>query len=329
VYRCNVTSSFSEAKAQHYIPKFYLKGFTDTNGKLWVCEKFKPIRDSKPKLEAHRPDYYTHAEKGERDETAENVLKQAESRAAPIIRKLANPQYVLTPETASHVMTFVAFMFTRVPSWREHLDNIAAQVAMNGLRRAASDKEKFHQSCIDLEKAKRTSLGVDFEKLRQDILGETFDIRQGSIAFNLGAMFTSAFAAAKELAAMGYQALYAPEGKSFLTSDSPVFTLQPDVTGQATIGMGFGWKNVEVYFPINKRTCFRMKKGIQPKGRIVEAERVDEINRVTMITANQYLYSSQGFKRTARLFDQYGCKVKAGKNAFMTAPPSPGESRLL
>jgi Protein of unknown function (DUF4238) len=58
-----------KAKAQHYIPKFYLKGFTDKQGKLWVCEKFKPVRDSKPKLEAHRPDYYTHADWGERDET--------------------------------------------------------------------------------------------------------------------------------------------------------------------------------------------------------------------------------------------------------------------
>ncbi len=76
----------AEAKAQHYIPKFYLKGFTDEHGKLWVREKFEPIRASKPKLEARRPDYYTHAEQGERDETAENVLKEAESRAADCLQ---------------------------------------------------------------------------------------------------------------------------------------------------------------------------------------------------------------------------------------------------
>src|SRR5713226_1981225 len=101
---------------QHYIPKFYLKGFTDKEGVLWVCEKLKPIRPSKPKREAHRADYYTHSEKGERDETAENVLKEVESRVAPIIRKLANPRYVLTPENAGHLIMFVAFMFVRVPS---------------------------------------------------------------------------------------------------------------------------------------------------------------------------------------------------------------------
>src|SRR6266700_4597498 len=104
-----------DAKAQHYIPKLYLKGFTDKQKKLWVCEKFKPIRASKPKDEAHRPDYYTHAEHGQRDETAEDMLEHIESRAAPIIRKLANPQYVLTPENAGRVVMLVAFLFARVP----------------------------------------------------------------------------------------------------------------------------------------------------------------------------------------------------------------------
>ena len=106
-----MTTPPAEAKAQHYIPKFYLKGFTDRQGKLWVCERFKPIRASKPKTEAHRPEYYTHAERGERDETAEDILEGVESKAAPIIRKLANPQYQLTPENAGYVMMFIQWGF--------------------------------------------------------------------------------------------------------------------------------------------------------------------------------------------------------------------------
>src|ERR1700747_3225075 len=109
-----MTVPAEQAKAQHYIPKFYLKGFTDKEGTLWVCEKFKPIRPSKPKNEANRPDYYSHSEKGERDETAEDVLKDVESQSAPIIRKLANPQYTLTPENAGRVVLFIAFLFARV-----------------------------------------------------------------------------------------------------------------------------------------------------------------------------------------------------------------------
>jgi hypothetical protein len=45
----------SESKAQHYVARFYLKGFTQDRV-LWVCEQNKPIRKSKPKDEAHRAD---------------------------------------------------------------------------------------------------------------------------------------------------------------------------------------------------------------------------------------------------------------------------------
>lgn len=318
-----------EAKAQHYIPKFYLKGFTDRDGRLWVCEKFKPIRGSKPGAEAHRPDYYTHADQGERDDTAENILKQSESRAAPIVRKLANPQYVLTPENAGRLIIFVAFMFARVPSWREHLDNIAAQVARDGLMKHAGDKEKFYKTWASMEKAAGESLKMEPEKLREYILKGEYDLTQGSRGFNIGAMFTSAFSVIDKFQLMGYQALYAPQGKYFMTSDCPVFTLQPDGSGAATIGMGLGWENIEVFFPLNKKTCLRMKRGIPPKGRIVEPGYVDDINHIVMATAVEYLYSCEGLRRIARLFDERGCKVKAGKNAFMPSPPTPEQSRWL
>ncbi|HEX8817536.1 MAG TPA: DUF4238 domain-containing protein [Terriglobales bacterium] len=308
----------ADPKAQHYVPKFYLKGFTDKSGVLWVCEKHKPIRSSKPKEEANRPDYYTHVSGEKRNEMAEDILKELESRAAPIIRKLANPQYLLTPENAAQVIMFVAFQFARVPSWREHLDRMASDLMMNHLRKEAGDKEKFYQTCAEIENSNGKKLGLDFEELRQDVIQKRFDIQQ-STAFNLGSMVTSAAGIAKELATWGYEGLYAPEGSFFVTSDSPVYTVQPDGNGMASIGMGFGWQNVEVYCPLNKRMCFRMKRGIQPRGVFVDLAHVDQINTLMMMTATQYLYSSQGYRRIARLFDERGCKIQAGKNAFLSA----------
>jgi hypothetical protein len=127
---------------------------------------------------------------------------------------------------------------------------------------------------------------------------------------------------------MGYQAYYAPQGKFFVTSDSPVFTIQPDGMGEATVGMGVGWDNVEVYCPLNKKTCFRLKRAIKAMGRIIEEGRVDQINRITMATATKYLYSSEGHRRIARLFDERGCKVQVGKNAFMPHPQPPRQSQI-
>src|SRR5207237_10479106 len=105
-----------------------LTGFTDRHRVLWVYEKFKPLRASKPKDEAHKPDYYTHTEQGQRDETAEDMLESVESGAAPVLRKLSNPQFRPSSEQMGHVYLFVAFMFARVPSWREHLDKLFGKI---------------------------------------------------------------------------------------------------------------------------------------------------------------------------------------------------------
>jgi len=89
-------------KEHHYVPRFYLKGFTE-NKKLWVYEQHQKPRESKPKDEASRPDFYSldADETGERNDAPEKQLARIESIATPIIRKLVTPRYVLTPEKAA------------------------------------------------------------------------------------------------------------------------------------------------------------------------------------------------------------------------------------
>ena len=311
-----------QPSAQHYVPRFYLKGFTDKHGVLWVYERFKPKRASKPKHEAHRPDYYTHAEHGFRDESAEAELRKMESLAGPVISKLGNPQYQMTREKASHLFVFVAFMFVRVPSWREHLDKTFVEMVRKNQLARARDKAGFHQACKEMEQQTGKPLGMDAEELRQYVLTGEYDIEQTSNAFSLGAMFTSGLAVMDELQKFGFEVLYAPEGRFFVTSDSPVYTIKPEGNGQATVGMGFGWQGVEVFFPLNKRACLRMRKGLQPKRVFISEGKLEMVNNLIMATATQFLYSNENYKRLSRLFDERGCKVRAGRDAFMTEPPN-------
>jgi hypothetical protein len=308
---------------QHYIPKFYLKGFTDKDKNLWVYEKHKPLRQSKPKDEANRPDYYSLTESEQDDKDAvEHALSRIESLAAPIVRKLVTPQYVLTPENAADLLLFIAFMFARVPAWRENLDKVAAQTTKRLHVSFARNKEAFHRICSQVARDKGSEFS-DFEGLRELVLADDYELIQMSSSFNLGAMMTSGANVAKIIAEFGYRALYAPAGKSFFTSDSPVFTVAPDNSGVQRLGMGFDWPQVSVIFPLNKRACLYLERGIEPQARLADAHQVDEINRLTMMTATNYLYSSERSRRTSRLFDERGCIVRAGKNAFMTNGPPP------
>ena len=280
-------------KAQHFIPRFYLKGFTDRNGEVWVCEKFKPIRKSRPKEEAHRPDYYTDTADGKRNETAENALKRVESVAAPIIVTLANPQYTFTPEREAAVMVFVASMFVRVPAWRDYLDQKAAEVRKDALLKYAQDKEKFYKMCDSFEAEKGKPLGVDREGLRQEYLKGYWEVRQTSRGFNLASMFQTGISAIRELGDFGSEVLYAPPGSHFVTSDSPVSTIHHPPGGRySNLGVGFGWPGVEVYFPLNKKACLRMQRGIGQLKKHVDARRVAYTNKITMATATCHLFLS-------------------------------------
>lgn len=311
------------AEDHHYVPRFYLKGFTE-NKKLWVYEQRQKPRESKPKDEAHRPDFYSldADETGKRDNAAEKQLARIESLAAPIVRKLITPQYVLTPEKASDLVVFVAFTFVRTPVWREQLDRVAVKVKREHDSKLAQDKERFYETLREVD-TEKIMTEVDYEKLRQMFLGGEYEVRQKSAGFNLWAMFTSGLQVVKELAEFRYQAHYAPPGKEFIASDNPVYTVGPDTEGSMVVGTGFGWPNVRVYFPLNKRACFYMRRGIQPRAVLATPQFVEQVNYLTMLTATRYLYACKYLRRTMRLFDQNGCKVKIGENAFMTEPRPP------
>jgi hypothetical protein len=298
-----------------------LKGFTDSKQTLWVYERFKAPRGSKPKHEANRPDYYTHFEHGERDETAEDVLKDIESVVAPIVRKLANPEYELTEENAAKLYMFVASLFARVPSWRSYMNEAVADMARRIQQRGAQEREKFHRWCADFEQKTGRPLPVTYEELRQFVIKGDYTIEQASNAYNLGMMFKSAITVAKELATFACEILYAPQGHVFITSDAPVFTVRPDGSGQAEIGMGFGWRGVEVYLPLNKRACLRLRRDVAPCAIEISERGVQQINGAVMATAERYIYSSEGYRRIGRLFDERGCKIQPGKHSFLTKPP--------
>jgi len=249
-------------------------------------------------------------------------LARIESIAAPIIRKLVTPHYVLTPAEASELKFFIAFTFVRTPVWREHLNRLAVKTRRDHDIKVARNKEQFYEAVKKVDVAK-TVTEADCEELRQGLLRGDYELEQKSEGFNLGAMFTSGVQVAELLEEFQYQAHYAPPGMEFFASDNPVYTVGPDDEGEMVVGTGFGGPHVQVYFPLNKRACFYMRRGIQPKAVLTTPQFVERVNHLTMLTATKYLYASKDLRRIMRLFDQDGCKVKAGENSFMSEPRPP------
>src|SRR5262249_12766878 len=132
------------SQAHHYIPRFYLKGFTEKKV-LWVYEQGKPPRESKPKFEAHRENYYAHDNNGSHDSSTEKMLSTVESIVAPTFVKLANPHFQMTRQQRDELFTFVALTFVRVPAYRSYLDRGFSAFVKKRSQDLAQNAEAFYE----------------------------------------------------------------------------------------------------------------------------------------------------------------------------------------
>jgi hypothetical protein len=318
-----VSPSQRVPEAHHYVPRFYLKGFAHQK-ELWVYQKGKPPRPSRPKDEAQRDNYYTIQDSGGQPTVAiERLFSKIESVVAPTFRRIANPQFTMSSREVEELFSFVALTFVRVPSFRDYTNRICEEWLKTTMQRNAVDPAKFAAECKEMEIKSGKSLG-DLEQLRSAILKGDWDITQKSSAFNLESVLRSGKRISDILLnEYRHDIWYASNGSHFLTCDNPVVTIGPDSNGTAFVGMGFGRKDVEVIFPLNKRACLNLKRRGAESKIEVPKKIVEQTNRLMMHVADQYVFGGVGHKRTARLFDQYGSKLRYGVNAFVPKYPTP------
>jgi hypothetical protein len=305
----------------HYVPKFYLKGFTDKRGALWVYEHgVNAPRQSKPKHQGHRANYYTFDDRGQPDASTEKVLSRAESVVAHTFRKLANPQFTMTEKERSELYSFVALMFVRVPAYREYIDNLASRMMKAHSQSIARDRDKFYAMIRQYEAETGHSLG-DPEELRKFAAGNDYTVTQRSAGFNILLALQSFLDLAAILEAeYRHDVLYAPKDSNFVACDNPVICIEPGTDGKAWVGMGIGRPRTEVILPLNKRACLILRRSAKGQRVLATESFTEQINNMTMRAAQKYIYASRGYRRLARIFNERGCKIKYGENAFLAEP---------
>ena len=149
-----IAKTLRQPRAHHYIPRCYLKGFcaeTKKISRLWVYEKGKEPRKSTPLNEAHIRDYYAFEENGDVLFDFEKFLGEVEDSAAPILRKLEFSVFQiedLRHEERRILSHFISMMFTRVPTCREFLKEMAARVMEKVAPAGKHKKEEFFAAAL-------------------------------------------------------------------------------------------------------------------------------------------------------------------------------------
>lgn len=82
----------------------------------------------------------------------------------------------------------------------------------------------------------------------------------------------------------------APVGREFVTSDTPVVTMQVDEFGQYRVGWGFNRENVIALMPMSSRACL-VAGTPHSNYRIVETSYVEALNKSVIACGHRFAYS--------------------------------------
>jgi hypothetical protein len=296
-------------RAHHYVPQFYLGGFTDplsTKPSLWVYERSKPIRRSTPRESGHWHDYYVIESKdGSKNFELEHILSQLEGIVAPLLQQ-SNPAAIL--ERKAVFAVFVAFSQQRVPAARELTRELARQMF-------SAVKDKTSRGTLFRQFLEKVSLPQEIGPFDEEFFEwiRSTDERQLELskAQVLALTIGSAFDLAQDLFEAGWE-LWKSPNQMFVTSDNPAYTVKSGE--RVNFGWGFKVQGVEMLFPLRRDLLLRIS-------RKVLSDRVFEIppavardaNKMTMCCTTRFLFGAERSEKIRKLFDVLPCQVRFEK----------------
>lgn len=258
----------------HYIPKFYLLGFTEqsVSEMMYVYEKGK------------KEPFYTHVknigvEKGLYTDDLETTLaNDIESSANPILVKLRNFEQI----TDSEKLEFSRYMFSmwlRVPNhlnWTMERSPEIIEKVFSNVERQFRELSETHPDKADLITQKL----VELYSLRESKSDEYI---KGAWLQNIPVGIDRP--PVQAMANMEWRFLESNDDQLFVTSDNPLFYFE---------SIGIGNEDSEVTFPISKNLVLwaKWKMNIPPGFHKARTQFIKEVNRRTASNALKYIYSS-------------------------------------
>jgi len=319
-------NTMTVSRAHHYVPVFYLKGFTSPKDReyLWVYEQGKSVRKSKPVNEAHERDFYSFIDEDDQRRDLEQPLSRIESEIAPLFRAIDDGYHRLHDDDFEGLTIFMALLWVRGPFGKDFVNRLSSQVMKHQTKTFAEDADKFKKKYEEFLKESGTQTHLSAEEMRAFALSDNWEVEQTSHGYTLQRMFEGMPMISNALRQKPWEVLVSEGDNYFCTSDFPIVTVQPESERKAVIiGMGFEMPGVDVLFPLTKRACLRLRDRARSSGQSVNGAMVREINKILMTAARRFIYACEKNSPMEKLFSKIGCKSVPGVNAFVKRDPAP------
>ena len=257
----------------HYIPQYYLRGFTSPNDMVWVYEKGGTLKFHPPvKNIGLKTNYYC-------PEVEEYLANQIETPANAVIKKIRN-RTKITKADKEKLAIYMVVMLKRVPQskiWVKQMAPGVARKLQNELDKEISESIKKDLSRTEFLENRKNEIRANLKKYEKnppkDFWVSLIPPERTPNAVNV-------------LHQMTWHFLTYNEDPVFLACDNPVFYFT---------WMGIGKPESEVTFPISSNIVLwaTWRKDLAENYSEIKKQAIREINRRTALNATRFVYHAK------------------------------------
>ena len=320
-------SSFdSEAKRQHFVPRFLLGRFAEKVGRKKFIYQLDTETGDARRVEtkdaaAKRYFYALLDDEGNRNNRIEGFLSRVESHAANALREFLADPFALAPGDRATLSLFFALQDVRTPVSTERSAQASETIMRLLLSAQFTDRELFAERYQHLF---GETEAAEIEERRKELLA---GLEDGSVGYadpkaqGLDAGFGAAGQLAYVIYAMDWRLLL--RDQAFITSDRGLAMYDPDLTYPFSSQSWWSSAKSETTIPLSSDVCLL----IRPLPTAIDTQEIDEtgaraINRRTFSWADGYI-----FGRTEELV--VAVHQEAEKNPDKVIKPRPKNQVLL
>lgn len=238
----------------HYIPQFYLKGFSQDQEHLHIFDKLAESEEARFRYQttqaiAYKKNFYTYETKDRSKETLEGMFSEIEGLAQQAITKLSRGEQ-LDRELRSYLALFVAFIWVRTPLFKS--ETLGAQEEMH--EKMARMMFRVQPKKMMREWAEKEGKTMTDEEI-DDLIDFATNPKRSRIKMDfpqnywIKHMLQLGDDLYPYLAVTDWQIIHAPKKYAFLTSDNP-FMLRPTEKPDPFYGIGLLTPGVKKIIPL-------------------------------------------------------------------------------
>lgn len=282
-------------KKHHYVPRFYLDGFTPdgNDDRLYVFDKEtgRQWRSNLTNTACEKDFYVLEVEESGDSLALERLLGKFERDGAEAIRFLAENKAVPDGELYEKLMGFMGLMAVRSPDLIARIEKPFAQVSKSVLYQMTESPERFESLKAEMQEKGVDTTDWNWKEMHDFVRSDEYQISM-SQNWKMDAIVTMLPDAAKLLASRSWSVIEAPAGCSFVCSDRPLSIDWISRSFGGFFSPGLGLTHTAVMFPINKTVALfgMFEKELLPVS--VDEWGVAVVNLNTAYTARQYVYST-------------------------------------